>query len=310
MKTLKNILDLQDSKKSNPDIGITIGNFDGVHLGHQFLIEELKKDCEKNNCSLLVVSFRPHPQTILKSTIEDFLINSYEEKSCLLEKFGADYYLELKFDREFSTQSPENFLENHLLQYPQVKKLYLGHDFTFGADKRGDFSFTQKYCASKNIQVEQLPKYSKDSVSSSQIRESIKNGNISEANRLLGRDFFLSGIVIKGEGRGKKIGFPTANIQVDKMSIKPQKGVYATKTYYKGMLFNSITNVGINPTFGGEKLNIETNIFDFDNDIYGEDISVHFLDKIRDEKKFSTVNDLVEQIKLDIESARKLYGSR
>jgi riboflavin kinase/FMN adenylyltransferase len=221
----------------------------------------------------------------------------------------VDYLIELKFTRDFSTLSPEEFLKSFLLNYPCLKDFYLGYDFAFGANKGGGYDLVRSLCSPRKIDVEIQPKYEFQNavVSSSLIREKLLNGKIDEVDVILGRPFHLEGLVIKGEGRGKMIGFPTANIQVSEDLIVPQKGVYVTKTVYNNMIYKSITNIGNNPTFKDSNvLNIETNLFDFDTDIYGETIEIEFLHKLRDEKKFPTVNDLVNQIKLDVGLAKKM----
>ena len=198
-------------------------------------------------------------------------------------------------------------MTKYLISYPGLKKFYLGYDFAFGANKQGGFDEVRELCKPQRIEVEIQPKYEHSGaiVSSSLIRDKLSSGNISAVNELLKRPFHLEGVVIKGEGRGKKIGFPTANIQVDSDLIIPQKGVYVTRTLYKGMTYKSVTNIGNNPTFKDtNQLHIETNLFDFDHDIYGEFLDIQFFKKIRDEKRFSTVNDLIDQIRSDITFAR------
>lgn len=294
-------------------IGLTIGNFDGVHLGHQSLLKKIKEDCHSRGLKFVVATFVPHPQKILQPTKERFLISSYAQRRQLLETQGVDYLVEFAFTRDFSTLAPEEFLKQHLLSYPGLKEFYLGYDFAFGANKQGGHDLVSSYCLPRGIRVETQDKFENDGflVSSSLIREKILGGELSSVHQLLGRAFALEGLVIKGEGRGKKIGFPTANIQVSEDLIVPQRGVYVTRTSYKGMTFNSITNVGHNPTFkDSTQIHVETNLFDFESDIYGEMLEIQFLQKLRDEKKFPTVNDLVEQIRNDVISAKKILSNR
>jgi riboflavin kinase/FMN adenylyltransferase len=307
MKVLANLLDLTTSEFGAPGIGLTIGNFDGVHVGHQLLLKKIKSDCEAKNLKFVVVTFVPHPQKILQPEKDRFLINSYDQRRQLLEAIGVDYIVEMKFTRDFSTLPPEEFLEKYLLSYPGLKNFYLGYDFAFGANKQGGFDLAKSICQKKNIHVEIQSKFELEGqvVSSSRIRQKLAEGALAEADKLLGRPFHLEGVVVKGEGRGKKIGFPTANIQVSPDLIIPSNGVYVTRTIYKGMTFQSVTNIGYNPTFKDTLVtNIETNLFDFDTDIYGETIEIQFLGKIRDERKFPTVNDLVSQIRQDVEKAK------
>jgi riboflavin kinase / FMN adenylyltransferase len=261
----------------------------------------------------VVMTFIPHPQKILQPDKERFLITSYDQRRKLLKKLGVDYLIELGFTRDFSTLSPPTFLEQYLLNYPGLRNFYLGYDFAFGANKQGDYDLVKSICRPLNVEVEIQPKYefNKKVVSSSLIRDRLITGKIDEVEELLARPFHLEGVVIKGEGRGKRIGFPTANIQVSGDLIVPQRGVYVTRTIYKGMTYNSITNIGHNPTFKDtHQLHIETNLFDFDLDIYGESLDIEFICKVRDERKFPTVNDLISQIRSDVEFAKEVLSQR
>jgi riboflavin kinase/FMN adenylyltransferase len=306
MKVHQSLLDLVE-ENDTPAIGITIGNFDGVHIGHRELLKKIKDDCLARGLQFVVVTFTPHPQKILQPSKERFLINSYDQRRALLKELGVDHLIEIMFTRDFSTLSPEVFLKDYLLSYPALKNIYLGYDFAFGANKQGGFDLVKSICESRGIEVEIQPKYEFKGhvVSSSLIREKILAGDVDEVEEILGRKFQLEGVVVKGEGRGKKIGFPTANIQVSLDLIVPDKGVYVTRTIYQGMTYQSVTNIGNNPTFkNSDQIHIETNIFDFDADIYGETLNIEFISKVRDEKKFPTVNELIEQIKQDVQFSR------
>lgn len=312
MKILHGLLEINKDGQA-PPLGVTIGNFDGVHIGHRQLLKKIKDDCQKKGLKFVVVTFTPHPQKILHPGKEHFLISSYEQRRSLLKRLGVDFLVELTFTRDFSTLSPEEFLKSYLLCYPSLKNIYLGYDFAFGANKQGDFDLAQRFCEGQGITVEIQPKFEFNGrvVSSSLIRDRLISGMIDEVEQILGRPFNLEGLVVKGEGRGKKIGFPTANIQVSSDLLVPHKGVYVTRTVYRGMTYQSVTNIGNNPTFkNGNQLHIETNLFDFDLDIYGESIEIEFLHKIRDEQKFATVNDLIEQIKRDVLFAKDFLGKR
>lgn len=311
MKVLHNLLDIPKADHKWHEIGLTIGNFDGVHIGHRQLLQKIKADCEARSLLFVVVTFIPHPQKILQPDKERFLINSYEQRRNLLSELGVDILVEMKFTRDFSTLKAEDFLSRYLLAYPNLKNFYLGYDFAFGANKEGGHDLVNSICHPRGIKVEVQPKfeYKNEVVSSSLIRDLILEGKVDKVEPILERPFHLEGVVVKGEGRGKKIGFPTANIQVSQDLIVPQKGVYVTKTIYKGMTYQSVTNIGHNPTFKDtNQLHIETNLLDFNIDIYGEVLDIQFLKKIRDEKKFPTVNDLISQIKSDVETARTFLG--
>lgn len=313
MKILHNLLDIPKDKDGWPAIGLTIGNFDGVHIGHRELLKKIKSECQAKNLLFVVVTFVPHPQKILQPEKERFLISSYEQRRILLERLGVDVLVEMNFTRDFSTLKAEEFVSQYLLSYPNLKDFYLGYDFAFGANKEGGHDLVNSICHPKGVEVEIQPKYEFHGkvVSSSMIRERLLSGKIDEVENILQRPFHLEGVVVKGEGRGKKIGFPTANIQVSPDLIVPQKGVYVTRTIYKGMTYQSVTNIGNNPTFkDGNQLHIETNLFDFNMDIYGEILDIQFLHKLRDERKFPTVNDLIVQIKLDVEASKTFLGAK
>lgn len=308
MKILHNLLEIPQVAGDFPEIGVTIGNFDGVHIGHRQLLRKIKKECASKNLAFVVVTFVPHPQKILQPEKERFLITSYDQRRELLKDLGVDYLVELKFTRDFSTLTPEEFLRKYLFCYPKLKDFYLGYDFAFGANKQGGHDLVNSICMPLGIEVEIQPKFEfgDEVVSSTLIRSHLLNGMVKEVHPILERPFNLEGVVVKGEGRGKKIGYPTANIQVSPDLIVPQKGVYVTKTTSKGMTYQSVTNIGHNPTFKDtEVIHIETNLFDFDIDIYGENLEISFLQKIRNEKKFPTVNDLIAQIRADVETAKE-----
>jgi riboflavin kinase/FMN adenylyltransferase len=313
MKVVHNLLEIVQAGDSYPGIGLTIGNFDGVHLGHRQLLVKIKKECLEKNLLFVVITFVPHPHKILFPEKDRFLITSYGQRRALLEEMGVDVLVEFSFTRDFSTLKAEDFLRKYLLSYPAVKKFYLGYDFAFGANKKGGFDEVKDLGKPLGIEVEVQPKFEMHGtvVSSTLIRDQLLAGNIHSANELLKRPFHLEGVVIKGEGRGKKIGFPTANIQVAQDLIVPQKGVYVTRTVYKGMIYNSVTNIGNNPTFKDSvEIHIETNLFDFNSDIYGEVLDIQFLEKIRDEKKFSTVNELISQIRSDVLFAKNFLDNK
>jgi len=296
---------------TNKKVAITIGNFDGVHSGHQKILKEISDDCKLVGLDLVVITFVPHPIQILNPR-SNFLLNSYNERRELFEKAGIKTVLELEFSRDFSTMEPSEFMDKYIAVGNNVATFYVGHDFAFGANKKGDHNFVQEYCSKKNIKVHILEKHSSANfeTSSSEIRSSLDQGDIEKANKLLGRPFYITGRVIKGEGRGRQIGIPTANLSFSNERKVPEKGVYVSRCTVGGQVWHSITNIGNNPTFNDTNdLFLESHIFDFDNDIYGEVLKVEFLKKIRDEKKFSSVNDLIAQIKDDIMLAKGFMKS-
>jgi riboflavin kinase / FMN adenylyltransferase len=294
------------------ELGVTIGNFDGVHQGHQMFLDEMRKNVSTLQLSMLIVTFSPHPRQIMAPS-NNFLINSRDERQRLLTDTGCDLLYEVDFNRDLSVLSPEEFLQNFLLSKFNIRKFYLGHDFGFGVNKSGGIPFMQSLCQKLGIEVSLHGQHYIDgvAVSSSVIRESVKGGEIQRANLLLGREFSISGLVIKGEGRGRGMGFPTANLGYSSSHLIPSNGVYVSKTIIGDMTYHSVTNIGKNPTFNSEdpkKTNIETHLLDFDRDIYGEQIKVEFLQHLRSEKSFKSVNELILAIKNDVISVRDFYS--
>lgn len=312
MKVFKCLSDLHDEiNVIQKNVFVTIGNFDGVHVGHREFLKIVKEKARQENAAFLVITFIPHPLQILKA-VKGFLINTYQEKTELLETVGVDFILEIDFTRDFSTLSPEAFLNEYVLKIKNLKEIFLGHDFAFGANKAGDFKVAKEVCESRKISLtlQSEFKVSGSTVSSSVVRGEILNGEMEKVASMLGRIYFLSGRVIKGEGRGKKIGYPTANLGYDQGLIIPGNGVYITHTVIDKMRYHSVTNVGYNPTFNtGYEIHVETHLLDFAQDIYGESIKIEFIKKLRNEIKFSNVNDLIKQIELDAQAARTFYHS-
>lgn len=305
MKLINSINDIASREK----IYFTIGNFDGVHLGHQQFLKFIKDEAHKVGAKFLVITFVPHPSFVLKNQ-RAFLLNTYAERREMLREIGVEYLLEIDFNRDFSTLTPGDFLDTYVFNHSGIAKMFLGHDFAFGANKSGDFKFVKDYCVNKKIDllIQDEYKFNSANVSSSAVRAQVKNGAMDVASNLLGRNYFISGRVIKGAGRGKQIGFPTANLGYERECIVPSNGVYITRTYFKEMTYQSVTNVGHNPTFNtGLDIHVETHVLDFNLDIYGEEIRVEFIKKLRDEKKFSSANELIQQIKMDVENSRKYF---
>lgn len=305
MKIINSLKDVKSKK-----FAVTIGNFDGVHTGHQEIIKNIKSECDKEGLELVVITFTPHPIQILNPK-EHYQINSYDERRELLSQLEIDYLMEIEFNRDLSMKDPKEFLDTYIFSGIEPSKFYLGHDFAFGAQKKGDHSFVKEYCKSKSTEVEVLCSFDikGDKVSSTEIRNALADGNVELVGKLLGRDYFIRGRVIKGAGRGRQIGIPTANLALDHYRRYPKQGVYITKTRFKDSSWYSVTNIGNNPTFtDGLGVFVETHILDFDNDIYGNEIEVSFIKRLRDEKKFSSVNELIEQIQKDVLLTREFFN--
>jgi riboflavin kinase/FMN adenylyltransferase len=300
MKVCKGLkeIDLKDP------IVLTIGNFDGVHLGHQDLVRQLKNHAKKFNAKTAVMTFSPHPMFILNQVSDKFLLSNQEEKHELLARLGIDYLVEIPFTRDLSTLSPEDFLNNYVFVHEQLKGLVLGFNFSFGAKKAGTHDVVRSIAATNTrvVEVTVAKAFDLDGVTlaSSKIRQELEAGRIEIANKFLGRQYNLSGVVVRGDGIGRTIGFPTANIKILKERCFPRAGVYVTKTECRKKEYFSLTNIGYRPTFVNESiLKFETHILDFDETIYGEEISVSFYSQIRCEKKFASVAELIDQINRD-----------
>ena len=304
MKIINEISSLKTLGKKQ--FGIVIGNFDGFHLGHQKIISQMLGYCRTCNITLVVMTFVPHPRFVLRKE-NQFLINDYQSRRKLMQKAGVEILYEIKFTHQFSNLHHEHFLHDYALKDKAIKCFFMGHDFYFGKDKKGDRTFVEKYCREKGVYLKVLDEFKKETekISSSHIRSLLKQGNIKKANALLGREFFLSGTVVHGLGRGKKIGLPTANLNLKEELLIPACSVYATRVIYGGKSYLSLTNIGLNPTFkGATEITIETHILDFKEDIYGEEINIGFIEKIREEKKFQSLSELKKQIESDIVARR------
>ena len=286
---------------------VTIGNFDGVHLGHQKIINSAKEYAEKMQIPLVVVSFDPHPGKILYPAKAPKLIKTRKQKRDILRKMGVNFFYIINFTPSFAKKSPEEFVDEVLVDVLGVKKVFVGFNFAFGKDRSGGLEFLKKQGKEKGFDVYAVPPVVVEGeiVSSSLIRKLLEKGEVKKANKFLGRHYYLEGIVIHGEQIGRKIGFPTANI-ITENELMPKLGVYASYTKLNGKDLPSITNVGYKPTFGSDKIIVETYIFDFNREIYGELIQVKFVEFIRPEKKFSGVAELIDEIKSDCKQCKKM----
>jgi len=285
---------------------IAIGNFDGLHLGHQKVISEAKRKAKKNKLPFGVMTFEPVPVMFFNKKIKNHRINSLEQKKTQLKKFKLDFLIIIKFNKKFSSQSAEKFIEKIIFKKTKCKYLYVSKNFKFGFKRQGNIStlkkFEKKYNF-KNIVTRPFKKKSR-TISSTFIRKKIRLGKIEEVNKLLGRNWTIIGKVIRGQRRGRKIGFPTCNLKLNDYVV-PKCGVYAVKVKSDNFYKNGIANVGYKPTFNGQNLLLETNIFGINKNLYNKVIGVNFKKFIRPEKKFSNLKYLKKQIKLDIKQAKK-----
>ena len=285
---------------------IAIGNFDGLHLGHQKVIKEAKQKAKKNNLPFGVMTFEPLPVMFFNNKIKNHRINSLEQKKTQLNKFKLDFLIIIKFNKNFSSQSAEEFIKKIIFKKTKCKYLYVSKNFKFGFKRQGNIktlkNFEKKYDFN-NIVTKPYKKNNK-TISSTFLRKKIRLGKIDEVNKLLNRNWSISGKVIKGQKRGRKIGFPTCNLKLSDYVV-PKLGVYAVKVKGKNFFKNGIANIGYRPTFNGQNLLLETNIFGIDKNLYNKVIRIYFKKFIRPEKKFRNLKHLKVQIKLDIKQAKK-----
>ena len=285
---------------------IAIGNFDGLHLGHQKVIKEAKRKAKKNNIPFGVMTFEPVPVMFFNNKIKNHRINSLEQKKTQLKKFKLDFLIIINFNKNFSSQSAEEFIKKIIFKKTKCKYLYVSKNFKFGYKRQGNVKtlkkFEKKY-KFKNIVTKPYKKGNKI-ISSTFLRKKIRLGKIDEVNKLLNRNWCIDGKVIKGQRRGRKIGFPTCNLKLNDYVV-PKLGVYAVKVKSKNFHKNGIANIGYRPTFNGQNLLLETNIFGINKNLYNKVISINFKKFIRPEKKFRDLKHLKKQIKLDIKQAKK-----
>ena len=285
---------------------IAIGNFDGLHLGHQKVINEAKRKAKKNKIPFGAMTFEPVPVMFFNKKIKNHRINSLEQKKQQLKKFKLDFLIIIKFDKKFSSQSAEEFIKKIIFKKTKCKFLYVSKNFKFGFKRQGNIKTLKKFEKTynfRNIVTKPFKKNNK-TISSTFIRKKIRSGKIVEINRLLNRHWTVIGKVIKGQRRGRKIGFPTCNLKLNDYVV-PKLGVYAVKITSKNFNKNGIANVGYRPTFNGKILLLETNIFGINKNLYNKEISISFKKFIRPEKKFRNLKYLKKQIKLDIKQAKK-----
>lgn len=305
------ITDLSKIKKRFTSSIITLGNFDGLHLGHQELIKMIIHRAEETASLSMVVTFRPHPLKILAPEKCPPLISIYEEKIQLFEKLGIDVLVKIPFTLDFSAMEPRDFVKNVLCDLLGAKEIFVGYNYRFGKGRKGNIRMLRDLGEELGFVVREIEQVSLDEevISSTRIRQLLKNGEVEHAAKLLGRPYALCGIVVKGDGRGRGLGFPTANI-ASRHAIIPSNGVYAVKLFVRDQHYNGIVNIGMRPTFETKSLAIEVHIFDFDEDIYGEEITVYFIRKIREEKKFQNAEALIKQISKDITEALRLLSEQ
>ena len=273
-----------------------------MHLGHQKVMKQLINSSKKEDEVSLLLTFFPHPRMVLQKNSSLKLINTIEEKSELLKKFGLNELIIHPFNQEFSRLSAFEFVRDILVGKLNISKLIIGYDHHFGKNREGNFEQLQEYGAIFGFEVEEISVQNLNdiSISSTKIRKALEEGNITKATNYLGYNFMLSGEIVKGNNLGEKIGFPTANIKIkEDYKLIPKTGVYIVKSLIKGVLYYGMMNIGNRPTINGKHQTIEVNFFDLDDDLYGKTIKVELLKFLRDEQKFDTIDDLKLQLKRD-----------
>jgi riboflavin kinase/FMN adenylyltransferase len=295
-----------------PNPVVTIGNFDGVHLGHQKIFRSVVERAKKIKGTPIAITFSPHPVRVLAPEKGLKIITGFEDKAKLISGAGIKVLIGINFDREFARMEPDDFIKNILVDMIGTKWVIVGHNYAFGKAKKGRADLLRRRGRRYGFGVS-VVRYAKvygDIVSSSRVRSLILRGRVCETSRMLGRLYHIEGTVIKGAGRGASLmNIPTANIAATNELI-PKEGVYAVRVSFDDNVHNGVANIGSNPTFDGNKMSYEVHIFDFNRNILGEKLRIHFIDRIRDEKKFLGFKELEEQIKKDIEKARFIISKR
>ncbi len=290
-----------------PGLALTIGNFDGVHLGHQALIQHLKKIANQKKLKSSVMLFEPQPKEFFDHD-KSMRIYSLAQKLNEFKKLEIDYVICVKFDKTFSSISAETFVKNFIADL-NAQHVLIGDDFRFGYQRNGDYALLKQLAAQYGFHCEQMHTHHENSlrISSTLIREQLKSGNFLQANKFLGRPYQISGHVTYGDQRGRKLGYPTANIALKK--IRPLHGIYAVRVHGLGMNpLPGAASIGWRPTIGDNRYILETYILNFEQMIYGKKIAVEFIQKIRDEEKFATLGDLILQMDKDVERVRQIFG--
>ena len=297
---------------NNKDTVITIGTFDGVHIGHQKIIQRLIEVGKTKDLTPTILSFFPHPRMVLQKDANIKLLNTLEEKKNILKQFGLDNLIIKKFTQEFSRLTAEEFVETVLVKQLNAKYIIIGYDHQFGRNRTANINDLKNFGNQYGFEVEEITAQDIDdvSVSSTKIRKALTEGDITTANNFLGYPFIISGTVEKGKGLGRTINFPTANIAVSEdYKLIPKQGVYIVKTNINNEIIYGMMNIGTNPTVNGKTQTIEVNFFNFKNNIYNQEIKIELLQRLRDEQKFESIDALTEQLVKDKNNALRYINT-
>lgn len=298
--------------KARNNAVVTSGTFDGVHIGHQKILKTLRKIAGKTGGETVLITYWPHPRLVLDPEGNNIrLLTSFEEKARVLDEFGLDHLIKIPFTRDFSELSSAEFIKTILVDGIGTKTLVIGYDHKFGHNREGSFEALKANAKNHGFKIKEIPRQDIKNVgvSSSKIRTSLSNGDIHISNQFLGWEYCLNGSVVKGDQLGRKIGFPTANIKINSdLKLIPAGGSYAVRVVHNNEQYEGMLNIGTRPTVDGTNQTIEVNIFDFDEQIYGDDIRIKMVRLIRKENKFESLDSLREQLVLDKQLARKLLS--
>lgn len=308
MKVVENYNNFKDTQKSI----VTIGTFDGVHIGHQKIIEQLVLTAKENNCSSVLLTFFPHPRMVLQKDNSIQLINTIEERIEILQKTGLDYLIIHPFDAAFSRLTAFEFVRDVLVKHLQISQLVVGYDHRFGKNREGDFEQLVEYGDMYEFKVHEIPAQDINaiSVSSTKVRKALEQGGIKKATEYLGYFFSLTGEIVKGDQLGSTIGYPTANIKVEEAyKLIPENGAYLVRAFIDEVLVYGMMNIGVRPTVQGANKTIETHFFDFNADLYGKRLQIEVLDFLRNEQKFDSLEDLKIQLDKDKNDSMELLKS-
>ena len=292
---------------------ITIGTFDGVHLGHRKILKRLKNIASENGLQAVILTFFPHPRMVLQTALDIKLLNTIEERQEILSNLELDHLVIKEFTEEFSKLSAEEYVKDILINELNAKYIIIGYDHRFGRNRRANINDLIAFGNQYHFKVEEISvKDVEDvAVSSTKIRNALIMGDIKTANTFLGYDYFLTGTVVKGKQIGKQIGFPTANIYIkEDYKLIPKNGAYVVKSKIDNTIYFGMMNIGTNPTVSGTKQSIEVHFFNFDQDLYDKKIKIDLLEPLRNERKFDSLDSLQEQLKIDKENALKLIQIR
>ncbi len=307
---MKIIRGLEVLSKSYPNTILTIGNFDGVHLGHQKILSEVTKKAKEVKGTSMAITFEPHPMKVLAPEKKIRILTPFEEKAKLLEEMGIKVLLCINFNKEFSNLLPDHFIEDMLVKKIKAKEIIVGTKYAFGKNKKGTVELLRRRGNKLGFKVKVIRnvRIHGNIVSSSKIRSLLLKGEARETSTFLGRAYSIEGRVIKGEGRGRSLlNIPTANITTP-VEIAPKEGVYAVRVCFNNSLFEGVANIGRNPTFGNSDISYEVHLFNFSGNILGKNIRIYFIDRIRSEKFFPAPSSLEAQIRNDIEHAEKILS--